>query len=181
MKTTPTTLPDVLVLEPQVFGDERGYFYESYNARRFEQATGIAASFVQDNQSRSARNVLRGLHYQHKRPQGKLIRVLSGSIYDVTVDLRRASPTFGQWSGMELSADNRKQLWVPAGFAHGFVVTSDSAECLYKTTAYWDPEDEHCLLWNDPALAIAWPLDGPPVLSAKDRAGRLLADAATFP
>jgi dTDP-4-dehydrorhamnose 3,5-epimerase len=181
MKVTPTAIPEVLVLEPQVFGDERGFFFESYNARRFEEATGVAANFVQDNHSRSARGVLRGLHYQIRQPQGKLVRVLQGAIYDVVVDLRRSSPFFGRWVGVELSADNRHQLWIPPGFAHGFVVTSDSAECAYKTTDYWAPEHERSLLWNDPALAIAWPLDGEPMLSGKDSVGKLLADAESFP
>jgi dTDP-4-dehydrorhamnose 3,5-epimerase len=181
MKVTPTAIPEVLVLEPQVFGDERGFFFESYNARRFEEATGVAANFVQDNHSRSARGVLRGLHYQIRQPQGKLVRVLQGAIYDVVVDLRRSSPFFGRWVGVELSADNRHQLWIPPGFAHGFVVTSDSAECAYKTTDYWAPEHERSLLWNDPALVIAWPLDGEPMLSGKDSVGKLLADAESFP
>jgi dTDP-4-dehydrorhamnose 3,5-epimerase len=180
MKATPTAMPEVLIIEPQVFGDDRGFFFESYNARRFEQLTGVAASFVQDNHSKSAKNVLRGLHYQVRHPQGKLVRVLSGSIFDVVVDLRRSSPFFGRWLGIELSAANRRQLWVPPGFAHGFVVTSDSAECAYKTTDYWAPEHERSLLWNDPALAIAWPLSGAPMLSGKDSQGKLLADAEAF-
>lgn len=181
MKVTPTAIPEVLVLEPQVFGDERGFFFESFNARRFEQATGLAISFVQENHSRSARNVLRGLHYQLRQPQGKLVRVVAGAIYDVVVDLRRASPFFGRWVGVELSADNHRQLWVPPGFAHGFVVTSESAECLYNTTDYWAPEHERVIRWNDPALAIDWPLSGPPMLSGKDSQGGLLASADTFP
>ena len=180
MKVTPTAIPEVLVLEPQVFGDDRGFFFESYNARRFEQLTGVAANFVQDNHSKSVRNVLRGLHYQIRQPQGKLVRVAAGSIYDVVVDLRRASPFFGRWVGVELSAENRRQLWVPPGFAHGFVVTSETAECLYKTTDYWAPEYERSLLWNDPALGIDWPLSGEPMLSGKDSMGMLLADAETF-
>ncbi len=181
MKVTPTAIPEVLVLEPQVFGDDRGFFFESFNARRFEQLTGVAANFVQDNHSKSARDVLRGLHYQIRQPQGKLVRVLQGSLYDVVVDMRRSSPFFGRWVGVELSAENRHQLWVPAGFAHGFVVTSDSAECLYKTTDYWAPEHERSILWNDPALGIDWPLTGVPMLSGKDSQGTLFADAEYFP
>ncbi len=181
MKVTPTAIPEVLILEPQVFGDDRGFFFESYNARKFEQLTGVAATFVQDNHSRSARNVLRGLHYQVRHPQGKLIRVLAGAIWDVVVDLRRSSPFFGRWVGTELSADNHRQLWVPSGFAHGFVVTSESAECAYKTTDYWAPEDERTILWNDPELGIDWPLSGPPMLSGKDSQGSLLAGADSFP
>ncbi len=181
MKVTPTAIPEVLVLEPQVFGDDRGFFFESFNARRFEQVTGLAVNFVQQNHSRSARNVLRGLHYQVRQPQGKLVRVVAGAIYDVVVDLRRASPFFGRWVGVELSADNRRQLWVPPGFAHGFVVTSDSAECLYNTTDYWAPEHERVLLWSDPALAIDWPLSGAPMLSGKDSQGLLLDAAEAFP
>ncbi len=180
MKVTPTAIPEVLILEPQVFGDDRGFFFESFNARRFEQLTGIAAVFVQDNHSKSARNVLRGLHYQIRQPQGKLVRVAAGAIYDVVVDMRRSSPFFGRWVGIELSAENRRQLWVPPGFAHGFVVTSDTAECLYKTTDYWAPEFERALLWNDPALGIAWPLSAEPMLSGKDSQGVLLADAEAF-
>jgi len=181
MKVTPTAIPEVLVLEPQVFGDDRGFFFESFNARRFEQLTGLAVNFVQQNHSRSARNVLRGLHYQIRQPQGKLVRVVAGAIYDVVVDLRRASPFFGRWVGVELSAENRCQLWVPPGFAHGFVVTSESAECLYNTTDYWAPEHERVILWNDPDLAIEWPLSGSPMLSAKDSQGGLLSAAEAFP
>ena len=180
MKVTPTAIPEVLILEPQVFGDDRGFFFESFNARKFEQLTGIAANFVQDNHSKSARGVLRGLHYQVQHPQGKLVRVASGSLFDVVVDLRKSSPFFGRWIGVELSAENRRQLWVPPGFAHGFVVTSESAECLYKTTDYWAPEYERSILWNDPALAIDWPLSGLPMLSGKDSKGSLLADAEVF-
>ena len=180
MKVTPTALPEVMVLEPQVFGDSRGFFFESFNARRFEQATGVAGNFVQDNHSKSAKNVLRGLHYQIRQPQGKLVRVLAGSIYDVVVDMRRSSPFFGRWVGVELSAENRKQIWVPAGFAHGFVVTSESAECAYKTTDYWAPEHERSILWNDPELGIDWPLTAEPMLSEKDSKGSLLADAEAF-
>lgn len=181
MKVTPTAIPEVLLIDPQVYGDDRGFFFESFNARKFETLTGVAPNFVQDNHSKSARNVLRGLHYQIRQPQGKLVRVIAGSIYDVVVDMRRSSPFFGRWVGAELSAENRRQLWVPAGFAHGFVVTSDSAECLYKTTDYWVPEYERALLWNDPALAIDWPLSGSPMLSSKDSMGKLLADSETFP
>lgn len=181
MKVTPTSIPEVLVFEPAVFGDQRGFFYESYNAREFAQVTGVAASFVQDNHSRSAKNVLRGLHYQIRQPQGKLIRVVAGAIFDVVVDIRRSSPFFGRWIGVGLSAQNRRQLWVPPGFAHGFLVTSDSAECLYKTTDYWSPEHERSILWNDPELAIEWPLQGEPMLSGKDSQGKLLADADVFP
>lgn len=181
MKVTPTSMPEVLVFEPTVFGDDRGFFYESFNAREFSQSTGLSVNFVQDNHSRSAKNVLRGLHYQVRQPQGKLVRVISGSIFDVVVDIRASSPFFGRWIGVELSAENRRQLWVPPGFAHGFVVTSDSAECLYKTTDYWSPAYERSILWNDPALAIAWPLTSEPMLSGKDSQGTLLADADIFP
>ncbi len=181
MKVTPTAIPEVLVFEPQVFGDDRGFFFESYNARKFEQLTGVPANFVQDNHSKSARNVLRGLHYQIRQPQGKLVRVVQGTIFDVVVDMRRSSPFFGRWVGVELSAENRCQIWVPPGFAHGFVVTSDTAECLYKTTDYWAPEHERAILWNDPALGIDWPLSGTPMLSNKDSQGKLLADAESFP
>ena len=168
---TPTPLDGVLVLEPKVFGDARGFFLESYNARDFAQATGLTRTFVQDNHSKSAKGVLRGLHYQVQHPQGKLVRVTHGSVYDVAVDIRADSPTRGRWFGLTLSAENQKQLWIPEGLAHGFLVTSDSAEFLYKTTDYWYPEYERSLLWSDPALAIDWPLDlldGPPLLAAKD-------------
>ncbi len=180
MKVTPTAFPEVLILEPQVFGDDRGYFFESYNARRFEQLTGTPANFVQDNHSRSAKGVLRGIHYQVVQPQGKLVRVVAGEIHDVVVDLRKSSPFFGRWVAVTLSAANRRQLWIPAGFGHGFMVTSDSAECLYKTTDYWNPAHECTILWNDPALAIEWPLDGLPMLSGKDSKGVRLADALVF-
>jgi dTDP-4-dehydrorhamnose 3,5-epimerase len=180
MKATPTAMPEVLVLEPRVFGDDRGFFYESFNERTFEQLTGQRVHFVQDNHSKSARGVLRGLHYQIRQPQGKLVRVTAGAIFDVVVDMRRSSPFFGRWVGVELSAENRHQLWVPSGFAHGFVVTSESAEVQYKTTDYWAPEHERAVLWNDPALAIDWPLTGAPVLSGKDSQGKLLADAEAF-
>jgi dTDP-4-dehydrorhamnose 3,5-epimerase len=180
MKVTPTALPDVLIIEPQVFGDERGFFYESFNERKFRELTGVALPFVQDNHSRSAKGVLRGLHYQLQQAQGKLVRVSAGSVYDVAVDLRRSSPHFGKWVGVELSAENKRQMWVPPGFAHGFVVTSESAEFLYKTTDYYAPEYERAILWNDPALGIDWPLDGEPALSAKDKVAKLLADADVF-
>ncbi len=181
MKVVPTAMPEVLVLEPQVFGDDRGFFFESFNARRFEELTGVRAHFVQDNHSKSAKNVLRGLHYQISQPQGKLVRVTAGAIFDVVVDLRKSSPFFGRWVGVELSAENRRQIWVPAGFAHGFVVTSDSAECQYKTTDYWAPEYERSILWNDPAIGVEWPISGVPMLSGKDSQGKLLADADAFP
>ena len=177
---TPTAIPDVLVLTPKVFGDARGFFYESFNARDFAQDTGIDAQFVQDNHSKSAKGVLRGLHYQIQHAQGKLVRVVQGSVFDVAVDLRKSSPTFGRWAGVELSADNCRQMWVPPGFAHGFVVLSESAEFLYKTTDYWYPEHERSLLWNDPAIGIEWPIDAPPQLAAKDQAGKLLAQAEVF-
>ncbi|WP_370660742.1 dTDP-4-dehydrorhamnose 3,5-epimerase [Zemynaea arenosa] len=180
MKAIPTAIPEVLIFEPQVFGDDRGFFFESFNARTFRELTGIACDFVQDNHSKSARNVLRGLHYQIEQTQGKLVRVVSGAVFDVAVDMRRSSPTFGQWVGVELSAENKRQLWIPPGFAHGFLVTSDSAEFLYKTTDYWAPQHERSLLWNDPALGIEWPLQGEPVLSGKDAQAKRLADAETF-
>lgn len=180
MNIIPTRIPDVLIIEPKVFGDERGFFYESYNRRAMTDA-GIAGDFVQDNHSRSARGVLRGLHYQIQQTQGKLVRVISGSVYDVAVDLRKSSPTFGQWVGIELTAENKRMAWIPPGFAHGFTVTSDSAEFLYKTTDYWAPQFERSLLWNDPALGIDWPLDGEPLLAAKDMAGLPLAQCEVFP
>ena len=175
-----TALPDVKIIEPKVFGDARGFFYESFNAREFAKETGVTVDFVQDNHSRSVKGVLRGLHYQIQHPQGKLVRVVAGEVFDVVVDLRRSSPTFGKWEGVYLSDDNKRQLWVPPGFAHGFCVTSDSAEFLYKTTDYWYPEYERSLLWNDPALGIEWPLDGEPQVAAKDAAGLLLANAEVF-
>jgi dTDP-4-dehydrorhamnose 3,5-epimerase len=180
MRVTPTTIADVLVIEPQVFTDERGFFFESFNERAFAQATGITAKFVQDNHSRSVRNTLRGLHYQIQQPQGKLARAVSGEVFDVVVDLRRKSPSFGKWIGNRLSAENRKMVWSPPGFAHGFVVLSAYAEFLYKTTDYWAPQHERTLLWNEPELAIAWPLSGEPILAAKDRAGKRLAEAEVF-
>lgn len=181
MNVRPTRLPEVLIVEPTVFGDERGFFYESFNEREFSEKTGVTTRFVQDNHSRSQRNVLRGLHYQIENPQGKLVRVVVGEVLDVAVDLRRSSPHFGQWTSVRLSASNQRQLWIPAGFAHGFLVLSESAEFLYKTTDYYNPAAERCLLWNDPELAIDWKLDGPPQLSAKDQNGKLLKDADLFP
>ncbi|MCC7645219.1 MULTISPECIES: dTDP-4-dehydrorhamnose 3,5-epimerase [unclassified Janthinobacterium] len=180
MKLISTQIPDLLILEPKVFGDERGFFFESFNQRQFKQLTGLDVDFVQDNHSRSARNVLRGLHYQIQQPQGKLVRVVQGKVFDVAVDLRRSSPTFGQHVCLELSAENKRMFWIPPGFAHGFVVLSESAEFLYKTTDYWAPEFERSLLWNDPALAIEWPLDGMPQLSAKDQAGKSFDTAECF-
>jgi len=180
MKVIPTRLPEVLLLEPRVFGDSRGFFFESWNEREFERA-GIRARFVQDNHSRSEKGVLRGLHYQIRQPQGKLIRVIAGEIFDVAVDVRRNSPTFGQWEGVRLSAESHKLLWVPVGFAHGFCVLSDFAEVLYKATDFYAPEQERCILWNDPELRIDWPLPGAPTLSAKDAAGVRLRDAEAFP
>lgn len=177
---TPTDLPEVLIFEPKVFGDHRGFFFESFNQRDFEKLTGLNVQFVQDNHSRSAQGVLRGLHYQIQHPQGKLVRVTVGEVFDVSVDLRRSSPTFGKWTGVTLSAENNRQLWIPPGFGHGFVVTSEYAEFLYKTTDYWHPEHERSLLWNDPALGIKWPLAGEPKLAAKDIAGKPLAQADTF-
>jgi dTDP-4-dehydrorhamnose 3,5-epimerase len=178
MKIGPTTLPSVMLIEPKVFGDDRGFFFESFNQRVFMENTGLALNFVQDNHSRSARNVLRGLHYQIKQPQGKLVRVTTGEVFDVAVDIRRGSPTFGRWFGHILSAENKKQLWIPPDFAHGFLVLSDFAEFLYKTTDYWAPEHERCIRWDDPTLAIDWPLEhGHPALSAKDATGLSLAEA----
>lgn len=181
MKVIATALPEVLILEPQVFGDERGFFYESFNARRFAEATGVNREFVQDNHSRSARGVLRGLHYQLQQAQGKLVRVSAGEVYDVAVDVRRSSPNFGKWVGVHLTAENKRQLWVPEGFAHGFLVLSEYAEFLYKTTDYYAPAHERCIRWDDAHLAIDWPLDGlTPQLSAKDQQGLSLQDAETF-
>jgi dTDP-4-dehydrorhamnose 3,5-epimerase len=174
-------IQDVVLFEPRVFGDERGFFFESFHQRRFEEALDRQVSFVQDNHSKSAAKVLRGLHYQIKQPQGKLVRVVSGSVFDVAVDIRKSSPTFGQWVGEILSAENKKQMWVPEGFAHGFLVLSESAEFLYKTTDYYSPEHERCIAWNDPALAIDWPISGaPPLVSAKDEKGMTLAQAEVF-
>jgi len=179
MKLIPTAIPDVLLIEPRVFADERGFFFESWN-RRTIAGLGINADFVQDNHSRSNRNVLRGMHYQIEQPQGKLLRVISGSVFDVAVDLRRSSPTFGQWVGFTLSADDKCMAWIPPGFAHGFCVTSDVAEFLYKTTDYWNPIHERTLLWNDPQLGIDWPLSAPPILAPKDAAGTPFAAAETY-
>lgn len=180
MKATPLRIPDVFLLEPRVFGDDRGFFYESFNQRAFESAIGKPVCFVQSNHSRSAHNVLRGLHYQIQHAQGKLVRVVAGEVYDVAVDLRRSSTTFGQWVGEILSAENKKQLWIPAGFAHGFVVLSESAEFLYNTTDYWAPEFERCIVWNDKTLAIEWPISGTPVLSEKDARGASFAAAEVY-
>jgi dTDP-4-dehydrorhamnose 3,5-epimerase len=178
MRVTPTAIPDVLIIEPKVFGDERGFFFESFNACAFAQATGLDVAFVQDNHSKSAKNVLRGLHYQlPPKAQGKLVRVVQGEVFDVAVDLRKGSKTFGHWVGQILSAQNKQQLWIPPGLAHGFLTLSDSAEFLYKTTDYYSPEHERSLLWNDPALAIDWPLDGSPILAAKDAAAKPFAEA----
>jgi dTDP-4-dehydrorhamnose 3,5-epimerase len=178
MKATPTAIADVLLIEPKVFGDERGFFFESFNERAFREATGVTLPFVQDNHSKSACGVLRGLHYQTQQAQGKLVRVVAGEVFDVAVDIRRNSPTYGQWVGEVLSGDNKRQLWVPPGLAHGFVVLSESAEFLYKTTDYYAPAHERCIAWNDPTLAIAWPSLGMlPQLSAKDAAGMAFGDA----
>lgn len=180
MQVIATDLPEVMIIEPKVFGDARGFFLESFNARAFAEATGVDLPFVQDNHSRSAQGVLRGLHYQIQQAQGKLVRVVRGSVFDVAVDVRRSSPNFGRWVGVELSEDNHRQLWVPPGFAHGFLVLSASADFLYKTTDYYAPEHERCVLWNDPAIGIDWPLPGEPLLSGKDQAGVLLKDAEVF-
>jgi len=180
MKVIQTALPGVLVLEPKVFGDERGFFLESYNAKVFREATGLDVTFVQDNHSRSARHVLRGIHYQVVRPQGKLVRVVSGAVFDVAVDVRRSSPHFGQWVGYELSAENQRMMWVPSGFAHGFLVLSESADFLYKTTAYYAPQWDRGIRWDDPQIGVAWPLDGAPQLSAKDQVQPLLKDAEVY-
>lgn len=178
MQVTRLSIPDVLLIEPKIFGDARGFFFESFNQRAFNEATGTSYAFVQDNHSRSSRGVLRGLHYQIRQPQGKLVRVARGAVFDVAVDIRKDSPTFGQWAGVELSETNQRQLWVPPGLAHGFLVLSESADFLYKTTDYYSPEHERCVRWDDPQLAIAWPeLDVPFQLSAKDQIGRLLAEA----
>jgi dTDP-4-dehydrorhamnose 3,5-epimerase len=171
MQVIATAIPDVLILEPKVFGDDRGFFYESFNQAKFDQLTGITGEFVQDNHSKSAKNVLRGLHYQIRQPQGKLVRVVTGTVFDVAVDLRRSSKTFGQWVGAILSGENKRQLWVPAGFAHGFLVLQDHTEFLYKTTDYYAPEHERCIRWDDPDIGIDWPLIGTPNLSAKDQLG----------
>ncbi|MET3456499.1 dTDP-4-dehydrorhamnose 3,5-epimerase [Pseudomonas kilonensis] len=181
MNVIATRLPDVLIIEPKVFGDDRGFFYESFNARAFAEATGCTLQFVQDNHSRSTQGVLRGLHYQIEQAQGKLVRVTAGEVLDIVVDIRRSSPTFGQWAGVRLSAQNHRQLWVPPGFAHGFVVLSESADFLYKTTDYYAPSAERCIRWDDPQLAIDWELEGAPILSAKDQNGKALHEADLFP
>jgi dTDP-4-dehydrorhamnose 3,5-epimerase len=180
MKASRLKIPDVVLLEPKVFGDARGFFYESYNARVLRELTGIDPVFVQDNHSMSAKGVLRGLHYQIKQTQGKLVRVTAGAVYDVAVDLRRSSPTYGQWVGEILSAENKREMWIPGGFAHGFLVLSENTEFLYKATDYWAPEHERFLAWNDPTLAITWPVEGAPALSVKDQQARPLAQAETF-
>ena len=181
MKIIATDIADVLIIEPTVFGDNRGFFFESYNKNQFAHATGLAVGFVQDNHSKSNKNVLRGLHYQIRQPQGKLVRVISGEVFDVAVDIRRSSPTFGKWVGDYLSAENKKQIWVPPGFAHGFVVVSETVEFLYKTTDYYAPEHERCIRWNDPDLAIRWPINDCPLVSAKDENGLRFKDAEVFP
>lgn len=184
MNVIATDIPEVLLIEPKVFGDERGFFFESFNQQQFQAATGLNCEFVQDNHSRSAQGVLRGLHYQIKQPQGKLVRVVEGEVFDVAVDVRKSSATFGQWVGEHLSAENKKMLWVPPGFAHGFLVLSEAAQFLYKTTDYYAPEHERCIVWNDPQINISWPvateLNAKPLLSAKDQAGALLKDAEVF-
>ncbi len=180
MKAIPLAIPHVVLIDPKVFGDARGFFFESFNQARFEEAVGKPVQFVQDNHSRSVKNVLRGLHYQIQQPQGKLVRVVQGGVFDIAVDLRKSSKTFGQWVGEILSADNKRQLWVPEGFAHGFVVLSDTAEFLYKTTDYYAPTHERCILWNDPTLRIQWPDGVQPILSAKDAQGKAFTDAEVF-
>jgi len=180
MKATRLAIPDVILFEPKVFGDDRGFFFESFNHAQFEEAIGRKVSFAQDNHSKSAKNVLRGLHYQIQQPQGKLVRVVAGEVFDVAVDIRKNSPTFGKWVGETLTAENKKQVWVPEGFAHGFMVLSDSAEFLYKTTDYYAPQHERCIVWNDTSLKVQWPLQGAPILSAKDAQGTPLALAEVF-
>ena len=180
MKIIPTDIPDVRIIEPTLFGDSRGFFFESYNEKKFKEMTGVDASFVQDNHSRSRKHVLRGLHYQIKATQGKLVRVINGGVFDVAVDIRRSSPTFGRWVAAYLTAENKKQMYVPPGFAHGFLVLSNVAEFLYKTTDYWAPEHERCIRWNDPDLAIQWPTTGAPLVSPKDEKGVFFKDAEVF-
>ncbi len=180
MKVRKTAIPDVLIVEPTIFGDERGFFYESYNEQKWQELTGLETRFVQDNHSKSVRGVLRGIHYQIKQSQGKLVRVVAGEVFDVAVDLRKSSPTFGQWVGERLSAENKKMLWVPEGFGHGFLVLSESAEFLYRTTDFYAPEHERCIVWNDPDLRIDWPLDGAPKLSEKDAQGSSFAEAEYY-
>ena len=179
-QVSPTHIPDVLIIEPKVFGDSRGFFFESFNAKNFASATGLSVSFVQDNYSRSAKGVLRGLHYQVEQTQGKLVQVSQGAVFDVTVDIRKSSPTFGRWVGCELSEANHRQLWIPPGFAHGFMVLSESADFLYKTTDYYAPQHERCIAWNDPSIGIVWPSDINPLLSTKDQQGVSLAAAEVF-
>lgn len=180
MKVTPTAISDVLVIEPKVFGDARGFFFESFNQRVFSQSTGLNVQFVQDNHSRSAKGVLRGLHYQIQQPQGKLVRAVRGAVFDVVVDIRKPSATFGRWVGVELTEDNYRQLWVPPGFAHGFLVTSESADLLYKTTTYYAPEFERCIAWNDASIGVRWPPQVAPLMSSRDQSGLLLHDAELF-
>jgi dTDP-4-dehydrorhamnose 3,5-epimerase len=180
MRVIPTAIPEVLIIEPKVFGDDRGFFFESFNQRGFQLATGLDVHFVQDNHSKSDFGVLRGLHYQIKNPQGKLVRVIHGAVFDVAVDVRQDSSTFGKWVGVDLSADNKRQLWIPPGFAHGFVVTSEVAEFVYKTTDYWYPEHERSLLWCDPQIGISWPIQDEPKMAAKDLAGKLLSEAEVY-
>ncbi len=180
MQVTKLSIPDVVLFEPRVFGDERGFFFESFNNRVFEEATGLKRNFVQDNHSRSVKNVLRGLHYQIQHPQGKLVRVTVGEVFDVAVDIRKSSPTFGKWVGETLSAENKRMMWVPEGFAHGFVVLSDVAEFLYKTTDYWYPEHERSIIWNCPDIGIQWPIDGDPILAKKDAEGFILKQIECF-
>lgn len=180
MQIVQTAIPEVLIIEPQVFGDERGFFFESFNQQKFDSLTGLKATFVQDNHSKSAKNVLRGLHYQIQQPQGKLVRVVAGEVFDVAVDVRRSSPDFGKWVGVVLSAENKRQLWVPPGFAHGFLVLKEGTEFLYKTTDYYAPQHERCIRWDDPEIGIAWPLDGTPVMSGKDQLGLSLNQAEVF-
>lgn len=180
MNVIQTDIPEVLLIEPQVFGDNRGFFYESYNEMAFAEKANVPLHFVQDNHSRSAKNVLRGLHYQIQQPQGKLVRVVVGAVFDVAVDIRKGSPSFGKWVGYLLSAENKQQLWIPPGFAHGFLVVSEAAEVLYKATDYYAPQHERCILWDDPDLAIAWPLSDTPVLSGKDQAGKPFKEADLF-
>lgn len=180
MKSTPLSIPEIVLIEPKVFGDDRGFFFESYNQKKFNEAIGYSVDFVQDNHSRSARNVLRGLHYQISQPQGKLVRVTQGAVFDVAVDIRQGSPTFGHWVGEILSAENKKQLWIPVGFAHGFLTLTDYAEFLYKTTDFWNPEHERCIIWNDPEINISWPIIEEVVLSGKDKLGTPLSESDTF-
>lgn len=180
MNCTPLAIPDVFLIEPKVFADDRGFFFESFNQQQFETAIGREIHFVQDNHSHSVKHVLRGMHYQIRQPQGKLVRVVQGSVFDVAVDIRKSSPTFGQWVGEIISAENKRQIWIPEGFAHGFLVLSESADFLYKTTDYWAAQFERTIIWNDPALAITWPISKPPVLSVKDQAGVLVAESELF-